>query len=85
MCVGVCGGSLERCRRALFLICSVNGRFLNGYSCIIILFWKKQSLKIVKMLNNRTNVRELRSGRSPPSLFLYISENVPITPLHVCK
>ena len=37
--------------------CSVNGRFLNGYSCIIVLFWKNEGLKIVKMLNKRTNVR----------------------------
>lgn len=94
--------SLERSRRqpeGVFLFCSVNGRFLNGYYCIIILFWKNKSLKIVKMFNkrtnvrvcsvtdllSRTNVREYRSGRSPPSLFLYISENVPITPLYVCK
>ena len=44
-------------RRALFLICSVNGRFLNGCFCIIILFWKNEGLKIVKKLNKRTNVR----------------------------
>ena len=37
--------------------CSVNGRFLNGYSFVIILFWKNEGLKIVKMLNKRTNVR----------------------------
>ena len=40
-----------------FLFCSVNGHFLNGYSCVIILFWKNKSLKIVKKLNKRTNVR----------------------------
>ena len=48
------GGSWRACS----VRCSVNGRFLNGYSCIIILFWKKQGLKIVKMLNKRTNVRK---------------------------
>ena len=37
--------------------CSLNGRFLNGYSYVIILFWKNEGLKIVKMLNKRTNVR----------------------------
>ena len=57
MCACVCGGSLERSRRACSARCSLNGHFLNGYSYIIILFWKKQSLKIVKMLNKRTNVR----------------------------
>ena len=40
-----------------FRQCSVNGRFLNGYCYIIILFWKNEGLKIVKMLNKRTNVR----------------------------
>ena len=55
--MGVCGGSLERSRMTFFLFCSLNGRFLNGYYCIIILFWKNESLKIVKMLNKRTNVR----------------------------
>ena len=47
------GGS----RRGVSVRCSLNGRFLNGYSYVIILFWKKQSPKIVKMLNKRTNVR----------------------------
>lgn len=50
-------GSLERSWRACSVRCSLNGRFMNGYSCVIILFWKNEGLKIVKMLNKRTNVR----------------------------
>ena len=61
MCMLACAGdrlSAAGCSwRACFLFCSVNGHFLNGYCYIIILFWKKEDLKIVKMLNKRTNVR----------------------------
>ena len=52
-----CGGSLERSWRGVSVRCSLNGRFMNGYSFVIILFWKNEGLKIVKMLNKRTNVR----------------------------
>ena len=55
--MGVCGGSLERSWRVCPARCSVNGRFLNGYCYVIVLFWKNEGLKIVKMLNKRTNVR----------------------------
>ena len=56
-CAGIAVGYPEAAGRCVFVWCSLNGRFLNGYSYVIILFWKKQSLKIVKMLNKRTNVR----------------------------
>lgn len=57
VCVLACAGDRRRACRVYFLRCSVNGRFLNGYCCVIILFWKNKGLKIVKMLNKRTNVR----------------------------
>lgn len=56
MCASLRGRSPEGVR-VYFLRCSVNGRFLNGYFHIIILFWKNKGLKIVKTLNKRTNVR----------------------------
>lgn len=52
-----CAGDRRRACRVYFLRCSVNGRFLNGCPCIIVLFWKNEGLEIVKMLNKRTNVR----------------------------
>ena len=52
-----CAGDRRRACRVYFLRCSSNGRFLNGYCYVIVLFWKNEGLKIVKMLNKRTNVR----------------------------